>query len=123
MRCKQANYVVGRIQSPSDENGEAESAGAASDEGPVGEHEREALRRAIVANNLPGHHLLVRCLPPHARLARTAGEVRPALHEREESSARLGFPKMYSCLVSHGNAGRQIYGCGGQDTIQVHNAS
>jgi hypothetical protein len=37
-----------------------------SDEGPVDQHEGEAVRRAVVAHHLPRHRLLVRSLPSHA---------------------------------------------------------
>lgn len=69
----------------------------ASDEGPVGEHERQALRGAVVAHHLPRHCLLVRRLPPHARPAHAAGEVRQALlttgvEEKRQVSAGLRRP-------------------------------
>jgi hypothetical protein len=50
-----------------------------SHEGPVDEHEGEALRGVVVAQDLPRHRLLVRHRPTHARHADAAGEVRQAL--------------------------------------------
>ena len=53
--------------------------GGASDEGPVDEHERQALRGAVVTHHLPRHRLLVRRLPPHARPAHATRKVCQAL--------------------------------------------
>lgn len=71
----------------------------ASDEGPVDEHERNALRGAVVAHHLPRHRLLVRRLPPHARPAHAGGEVRQALLAKggEAGQLRYGFgPAMHA---------------------------
>jgi hypothetical protein len=75
--------------------------GGASDEGPVDEHERQALRRAVVAHHLPRHRLLVRRLPPHARPAHAAGEVRQALLTKGQ---RQGF-----YLLSHTHTVKATY--------------
>ncbi|BAT18055.1 Os12g0612850, partial [Oryza sativa Japonica Group] len=58
-------------------------------EGPVDEHEGEAVRRVVVAKNLPRHRLLIRCLPPHARLADASREIgETLLHDLGELRAQ-----------------------------------
>lgn len=60
-----------------------------SHEGPVDEHEGEAVRRVVVAKNLPRHRLLIRCLPPHARLADASREIgETLLHDLGELQAQ-----------------------------------
>lgn len=60
-----------------------------SHEGPVDEHEGEAVRRVVVAKNLPRHRLLIRCLPPHARLADASREIGETLKEDRQTPNRL----------------------------------
>jgi len=54
-----------------------------SHEGPVHEHEGEAVRGVVVAQDLPRHRLLVRHGPTHARHADTAREVCEALRNSQ----------------------------------------
>jgi hypothetical protein len=70
------------------------------DEGPVDEHEADAVRAAVVVEHLPRQRLLVRHRPAEARHAQPAGDARePLLHDAGELRAQVLPPLLVEHLL------------------------